>query len=989
MRALWLLLLLALAGCGTAPVALPPSGQTLAPVGTVARAGRSGPSATVNSLPVVLNAGWNPVGFQAQRLTALAGTGLVAGQASWNGTAYVTGNLDTSLSGRLGYWLFAREATTFTYSGADDGSGAYVDLPLTGYNLVSFCTNLEIPTSSLVATRNGAVVPLNSVVLTQFFELQTNNTYATVEVPGGVIKPGRPYWIFAREPVRLTWAGAPSPSPSPAASPAASAPPAASPAASPSPAPGASPSPGASPVATRLLFTSVPQATAGVAANYGVQVQDQYGHPVSGVTVSLALNTSPPGATLTSSGSSSGTVPATFTKAGSNYTLRASAAGVPDALSAPFTVAAAAPARLGWAGQPAGGISLDFLYPVTVGLFDPFDNPAPHPGPGALTVTVTGSPGVLGPNALTIPSGGSSVTFPGLLPATAGSYSLTASASGYSSVTGNAFTIAADSGLRVQPFNFSGRGVAGQTVPLVVGFFDSSGNPLPGQSGTITVSGPGLATQSVAAVNGFATFNLQPTRAGTVTLALSSAGVPTTQQAFIVSPGPVASLVFSTQPVTMSSASTGSVAVTALDAHGNVKTDASAAVRFQLGSGFGPFGPAFGAFSSGVASASFRLPAAQAGATLQAVYLGPESVPPVTSAPFDINLETAQGTLGVPGFITDAFLSGSARYVTWYSNVDGQIYVRDRLTDAATIASLQDGTTTVPAAGSGQSQPVVSDDGDTVVFVSSASNLVPGYSGSGAQVYLRRRSTNRTILVSRSAASATAGGNGESVFPRVSADGSKVAFESEATNLLASLSGRQIVLATVGPTGVTAMTQRSGNADQPCRLGGMTSDGSAVIFRTAATNLGGPALGPAANARLFVSDAGGLRFVAQTDSFSSLFAEAALSDAGNAFWGAGVDPQTGVAESGGQGLYRLAGGSYARLAAAQVLSLGVDRTGARACYFDLGSFTVPTVDLVTGAVTGTLPGGDSASSFQPCSLAAGGGLGGYFSSSGLLLSPLP
>ncbi len=985
MKLVLLLLVLSLVGCGAPPTAgPPPAAPAGAPSGTLARDGRSGPSATVNGLPVVLNAGWNPVGFQAQRLTGLAGTGQVAGVASWTSSGYATGNLDLpSLQGRLGYWIFAREATTFTYSGADDGQGAYVDLPLNGYNLVSFCTNLEIPTAALVARRNGEVVPLNTVVLPQFFELQTNNTYATVDVQAGAgtLKPGRPYWIFANAPVRLSWGAEPLPSPSPSATPTASA----TPFPTVSPSPGTSPTPGASPVATRLQFSSVPAATAGVASNYGVQVVDQFGHPFTGsLSVSLALNTSPPGATLTAAATATSgglaTIPATFTRAGLNYTLRARAPGLPEAISGTFAVSAGPAVSLGFVAQPQGGLVSSFLYPVTVGLFDSQGNPAPNPG-GPLTVAVTGSPSVLGVGSLALGPGASSVSFPNLVPASTGSYTLSASASGFPAATSSPFAITADTGLRVLPFNFSGQGVAGQSQPLVVGFFDSSGNPLPNQAGTITVAG-----LSAPAVGGFATFTLQPTRAGTVTLAIASEGCPTTQQTFQVAPGPVASLVFSTQPTDLDSTAAGTVAVTALDAFGNVKTDSTAPVRLQLGSGQGALfsnsspvgpGPIFAVLSGGTATASFRLPTAQAGATLLASWLGPEAVPALASAPFAVNRESAPGFFAAPSSVSDASLSGSGRYVTWVSNENGQILVRDRLAGTTTVASLRDGTDGVPAAGNGQLQPQVSDDGNTVVFVSSADNLVPG--GSGTQVYLRRLSTRRTILVSRTLAGG--GGNGQSLSPRLSADGTRVAFETEATDLMAATAGgRQVVVATVGDS-VTSMRLLSANANSPCTLGGMTSDAAGVVFSSGASNLGGPALGPDANARIFRADASGVSFVAQTDASTC-----ALSDAGGVFWGAGVDPLTGVADPAGPGFY----GPGGRLLTAQVLGLAVDRTAKRAVFFELGSFTTQVVNLATGAVTGSLPGGDSASGFQPCSVAARGGLAGYFSSgAGFLISPVP
>lgn len=182
------------------------------------------PTSVVSNVTVALSSGWNPVAFQAQRLTGLTSNPSIVGFTRWNGTSYVPGNftveeINAGGGGRQGFWVFANASTSFTYSGVDDGTGNYVDLSLNGYQMVGFASNQDIPGSSLTASQGGQSVALNSVVLPQFQEIASNGQNSPVDVEaGGVLKPGRAYWVLAntsRGPVRLVLPGSPSPSPSP------------------------------------------------------------------------------------------------------------------------------------------------------------------------------------------------------------------------------------------------------------------------------------------------------------------------------------------------------------------------------------------------------------------------------------------------------------------------------------------------------------------------------------------------------------------------------------------------------------------------------------------------------------------------------------------------------------------------------------------------------------------------------------------------------
>jgi PKD repeat protein len=84
-----------------------------------------------------------------------------------------------------------------------------------------------------------------------------------------------------------------------------------------------------------------------------------------------------------------------------------------------------------------------------------------------------------------------------------------------------------------------------------------------------------------------------------------------------------------------------------------------------------------------------------------------------------------------------------------------------------------------------------------VAFHSVATNLVAGFAnnnGTDSDVFVRKIGTNTTQLVSHANGNATAGGNGASEAPSISANGSflAVAFESDADNLLSFADGNAV-----------------------------------------------------------------------------------------------------------------------------------------------------------------------------------------------------
>lgn len=145
----------------------------------------------------------------------------------------------------------------------------------------------------------------------------------------------------------------------------------------------------------------------------------------------------------------------------------------------------------------------------------------------------------------------------------------------------------------------------------------------------------------------------------------------------------------------------------------------------------------------------------------------------------------------------NASISADGRFITYETeatnlqagvvdkNGKRDIYVFDRLTGQNTLVSHAGKSTTITG-DAGSYDAVISADGSRIAFQSNASNLVAGQAdqnGSG-DIFLYRRSSGENALVSHQAGAAQTTGDLASRFASISNDGSKVAFQSYATNLV-------------------------------------------------------------------------------------------------------------------------------------------------------------------------------------------------------------
>jgi Ca2+-binding RTX toxin-like protein len=126
-----------------------------------------------------------------------------------------------------------------------------------------------------------------------------------------------------------------------------------------------------------------------------------------------------------------------------------------------------------------------------------------------------------------------------------------------------------------------------------------------------------------------------------------------------------------------------------------------------------------------------------------------------------------------------AFSSEASNIVPGDTNNYADIFVRDRLTNTTTRVSVD----SAGNLGNRDSySPSISADGRFVAFYSEASKLVPGDTDENGDIFVRDRLTNTTTPVSvNSAGNQT---SSESNFPSISADGRFVAFESFGSDLV-------------------------------------------------------------------------------------------------------------------------------------------------------------------------------------------------------------
>jgi Tol biopolymer transport system component len=193
-------------------------------------------------------------------------------------------------------------------------------------------------------------------------------------------------------------------------------------------------------------------------------------------------------------------------------------------------------------------------------------------------------------------------------------------------------------------------------------------------------------------------------------------------------------------------------------------------------------------------------------------------------------------------------MSSDGRYIAFASTAENllpapgatnqawDVYVRDR-TGSNTVCA---GVSSSGAQGSGNSfAPAISADGRYVAFQSQASDLVAGDTNGRADVFVRDLQSATTTRVSVDSAGAQ--GNQASVHPSISGDGRYVVFASQASNLVpGDTNAGQDVFSHDCVQGTTirlSVDSNGGQAAGACLCPIMSQDGRFVVFACDAANL--------------------------------------------------------------------------------------------------------------------------------------------------------
>ena len=232
-----------------------------------------------------------------------------------------------------------------------------------------------------------------------------------------------------------------------------------------------------------------------------------------------------------------------------------------------------------------------------------------------------------------------------------------------------------------------------------------------------------------------------------------------------------------------------------------------------------------------------------AGAALAAAALGVLAVP-ASGARDDLDLVSrATSGAAADGASSAPSISGDGRHVAFASEANNLAGPQLTETSDVFLRDVDAGTTALVSRGAAPAlgpsfDPAISADGTRVAFTSEASNLSDD-DGSFPDVFVRDLRANATILVSRSGGPSGPGLDGVSTDPAISADGRFVAFVSDgavpgAADGVANVLVRDLA---VGSTVLASRAPNGAGGDRSSSAPAISADGRFVAFLSDATNL--------------------------------------------------------------------------------------------------------------------------------------------------------
>ncbi len=171
-----------------------------------------------------------------------------------------------------------------------------------------------------------------------------------------------------------------------------------------------------------------------------------------------------------------------------------------------------------------------------------------------------------------------------------------------------------------------------------------------------------------------------------------------------------------------------------------------------------------------------------------------------------------------------AFQSSANNLVANDTNGWVDIFVKDMTTGEITLVS----TGGFGQANGFSANPSISADGTKIAFQSSASNLVANDTNGSVDIFVKDMFSGAITLVTQNA-------NSDSYVPSISADGNRVAFESFATNLVAGDTNNKIdvFVKDLLTNSIKRVTQGNSHSQSPM----ISGDGGKVVYRSDASDL--------------------------------------------------------------------------------------------------------------------------------------------------------
>ncbi|MFO1019822.1 MAG: CARDB domain-containing protein [Planctomycetales bacterium] len=209
------------------------------------------------------------------------------------------------------------------------------------------------------------------------------------------------------------------------------------------------------------------------------------------------------------------------------------------------------------------------------------------------------------------------------------------------------------------------------------------------------------------------------------------------------------------------------------------------------------------------------------------------------------------GTSSSGSFFRNVALSADGRYVAFVGNATDLIaglsdpngaqvdlYLRDRQLGTTILVNRLAGSATTTSNRGFGSRLLMSADGQKIVYDSTASDLAPNDTNGtgGSDIFVFNLAMQSNSLVTVTTAGAAAGGRDFSI----SSDGTKIAFASSGSNIVAGVTGSHVYLRNLSTATTTLIDKKydgSAPSNSISKLPKITPDGKYVVFESSSTDL--------------------------------------------------------------------------------------------------------------------------------------------------------